>query len=88
MLIPEYTTRFKKDYKLAIKRRQKLSELDEIMQDLIDEKPLAAKHRDHALTGNFEGSRECHIKPDWLLIYQVGNGIIAFERTGSHSDLY
>jgi mRNA interferase YafQ len=88
MLKPDYTGRFKKDYKLAIKRNLDISLVDEIICDLINEIPLAQKHKDHALSGNYEGCRECHITPDWLLIYQKGNGIIVFERTGTHSDLF
>jgi mRNA interferase YafQ len=88
MLTPDYTGKFKKDYKLAIKRNLEIALLDAIISDLINEIPLAAKHKDHALIGNYSGCRECHIKPDWLLIYQVGNGIIVFERTGTHSDLF
>ena len=88
MLKPDFTNRFKKDYKLAIKRNYDISLLDSVIDDLINEKPLAGKHRDHVLIGDYIGCRECHIKPDWLLIYQVGNGIIVFERTGTHSDLF
>jgi mRNA interferase YafQ len=88
MLKPDYTGRFKKDYKLAIKRDYDISLLDAMIRDLIGEIPLDAKHRDHALSGDYEGCRECHIKSDWLLIYQVGNDIIVFERTGTHSDLF
>jgi len=88
MLVADYANRFKKDYKLAIKRNLDISLLDRVIQDLVAEVPLDKKHKDHALIGNFAGCRECHIKPDWLLIYQVGNGVIAFERTGTHSDLF
>ena len=87
-MTPDFTSRFKKDYKLAMKRNLDISLIDAIISDLINEIPLAEKHKDHALTGNYAGCRECHIKPDWLLIYQVGNGIIVFERTGTHSDLF
>jgi len=88
MLVADFTRQFKKDYKLAIKRGLDISLIDVIIQDLINEKPLQKKHKDHALFGDYKGCRECHIKPDWLLIYQVGNDIIVFERTGSHSDLF
>ncbi len=88
MLKPDYTGRFKKDYKQAIKRNWDISQIDEIMCKLISEIPLDVKYKDHALYGDYEGCRECHIKPDWLLVYQVGNGIIVFERIGTHSDLY
>lgn len=88
MLTPDYTGRFKKDYKLAVKRNYNISLIDALIRNLINEHPLDARHKDHALSGEYEGCRECHIKPDWLLIYQIGNGIIVFERTGTHSDLF
>lgn len=88
MLIADYTGQFKKDYKLAMKRGFDILLIDNLIRDLINEKPLQAKHKDHALSGDYTGYRECHIKPDWLLIYQIGNGVIVFERTGSHSDLF
>lgn len=88
MLIADYTGQFKKDYKLAMKRGFDIFLIDNLIRDLINEKPLQAKHKDHALSGDYTGYRECHIKPDWLLIYQIGNGVIVFERTGSHSDLF
>ena len=88
MLAPDYTNRFKKDYDRVNKRNYDISLIDKIISDLIDEIPLAVKHKDHLLHGDYDGCRECHIQPDWLLIYQVGNGIIVFERTGTHSDLY
>jgi mRNA interferase YafQ len=63
--------------------------LDDAIQVLLEQKPLAAKHRDHALTGNFIGFRECHILPDWLLMYKIDKGrlILTASRTGTHSDL-
>ena len=88
MLVADYTGQFKKDYKLAIKRGFDISLIDNMIRDLINEKHLNEKHKDHTLSGNYIGYRECHIKPDWLLIYQIGNGVIVFERTGSHSDLF
>jgi len=88
MLKPDYTNRFKKDYKQAIKRNYDISLIDAVIRGLINEAPLVEKHKDHPLSGNYAGSRECHIKPDWLLIYQIGNGVIVFERTGTHSDLF
>ena len=87
MLAADYTGKFKRDYKLAVKRKYDISLIDAVIRDLINEVPLHEKHRDHSLSGNYAGCRECHIKPDWLLIYQVGNGTIVFERTGTHSDL-
>jgi mRNA interferase YafQ len=88
VLAPDYTSRFKKDYKRAMKRNYDIPLIDAVICDLINEIPLDERYKDHALVGDYEGCRECHIKPDWLLIYQVGNGIIVFERTGTHSDLF
>jgi mRNA interferase YafQ len=86
-LVP--TTQYKKDRKQAIKQGKKMKLLDEVLETLCAEKPLAPKHRDHALTGNMAGFRECHITPDWLLIYAVDKGrlILTAVRTGSHSEL-
>ncbi len=88
MLIPEYTARFKKDIKTVKKRNYDIQLLKNVIKELCDEHPLPKKNGDHNLTGNWLGCRECHVQPDWLLIYQIGNGIIVFERTGSHSDLF
>lgn len=88
MLKPDYTNRFKKDLKLIKKRNWNIELLKKVMQDLVEEKELPLKNRNHSLTGNYIGFQECHIEPDWLLIYQVGNGIIVFNRTGTHSDIF
>ncbi|MBQ7573167.1 MAG: type II toxin-antitoxin system YafQ family toxin [Clostridia bacterium] len=88
MLKPEYTTRFKKDLKVIEKRNLDIELLKDIIRKLCLEEPLPQKNKNHYLSGNWSGCRECHIAPDWLLIYQVGNGIIVFERTGTHSDLF
>lgn len=66
-----------------------MEELEIVLQTLLEERPLEKKHRDHALSGNYIGFRECHIRPDWLLIYTIdhGNLILTAARTGSHSDL-
>ena len=88
MLKPEYTTKFKKDIKTIEKRNLDIDLLKDIIKKLCLEEPLPSKNKDHNLSGNWSGCRECHISPDWLLIYQIGNGIIVFERTGTHSDLF
>ena len=88
MLKPEYTTKFKKDLKTVEKRNLNIDLSKDIIKKLCLEEPLPAKNKDHNLAGDWSGCRECHISPDWLLIYQVGNGIIVFERTGTHSDLF
>lgn len=83
-------TQFKKDVKLADKRGKDLEKLKAVLNLLINGGELPARYRDHLLRGNFVGSRDCHIEPDWLLIYTlVENGNhVRFERTGSHSDLF
>jgi mRNA interferase YafQ len=83
-----YRNHFEKDVALANKRGKNLSKLKAIIELLVDESPLPAKNRDHKLVGNYSGRRECHIEPDWLLIYQIKDGNIIFERTGTHSDLF
>jgi len=88
MLEPVYTNRFAKDLKLMIKRGGKPEAIKAVITNLIDEKPLDRKHRDHVLVGNFRERRECHIEPDWLLIYRVEGNRIIFERTGTHTDLF
>lgn len=88
MLKPEYTTKFKKDLKTVKKRNLDIDLLKEIIKMLCLEEPLPAKNKDHNLSGDWSGCRECHISSDWILIYQIGNGIIVFERTGTHSDLF
>ena len=73
---------------LQINEEKKLSLLRAIMSKLIKEESLESKYRDHKLTGNYKEHRECHIEPDWLLIYRFVSQEIIFERTGSHSDLF
>jgi mRNA interferase YafQ len=85
----DYTTVFKKDYKRAKKRGYDMKLMDEVVTTLQKGKPLPEKNRDHSLTGNWKGYRECHIAPDWLLIYCIVEDklILSLTRTGSHSDL-
>ena len=84
------TTQFKKDFKLAKRRNRNMNLLKEIIDKLANGEPLEEKYRDHALTGNWTGHRECHIQPDWLLVYRVENDVLVLtlSRTGSHSDLF
>ena len=88
MLKPSFTKQFERDLKKIKKRGKNTKKLKSILSDLIDEKRLEEKYRDHKLIGNCKSRRECHIEPDWLLIYKIDNDIIIFERTGTHSDLY
>ncbi|HEY5509653.1 MAG TPA: type II toxin-antitoxin system YafQ family toxin [Prolixibacteraceae bacterium] len=88
MRTPAYTNRFEKDLKLMIKRGSDPESIKSIIRQLIDEIPLERKHKDHLLIGNFKDRRECHIEPDWLLIYRIEGNRIIFERTGTHADLF
>ena len=85
-----WTNQFKRDYKLAIKRHLDIDLLDNIIRCLSNGEPLPEKHKDHALTGNWVGHRECHILPNWLLIYRIDGDVLVLTlaRTGSHSDLF
>jgi addiction module toxin, relE/stbE family len=84
------TGTFRKDYKRIKKRGYDISLLETVLEQLLSEKKLEEKYRDHALVGNYAGFRECHILPDWLLIYAVNNSelILTASRTGTHSDLF
>ena len=86
----KFTTQFKKDYKLAVKRGMKIALLDAVITDLANGVPLPDKNNDHALTGNWVGHRECHVLPDWLLIYRIDGDVLVLTlaRTGTHSDLF
>ena len=86
----KFTTAYKKAYKLMKKRGLDISLLDEVVDLLRQGKQLEERYRDHGLTGNFAGFRECHIKPDWLLIYLIENDILTLTLidTGSPSDLF
>ena len=88
MLNSVYTNAFKKDAKLAKKRNLDTAVLKLVMTALIEQKPLAAKYRNHKLTGNWKDHWECHVAPDWLLIYKLVGEDVIFERTGSHADLF
>lgn len=84
------TTQFKKDYKLAKKRHLDTNLLKELVDKLANGETLDANHKDHPLSNNWKGHRECHITPDWLLIYRYEEDVLVLTltRTGSHSDLF
>ena len=84
------SNQFKKDYKLALRRGYDMKLLDTVVNTLASGKPLPPKHRDHPLTGNYGGCRECHITPDWLLVYEIIDRelVLYLTRTGTHSDLF
>lgn len=88
MLTPVYTKQFERDVKRMKKRGNNLEKLKIIISSLLNQEPLDDIHRDHKLTGNWKGRRECHIESDWLLICLAEPDRVVFERTGTHSDLF
>lgn len=90
MLEIRYSSKFKKDFKTVIKRGYNPNLFQEVLEILCNEQPLPPKYKDHRLLGGYEGHRECHIAPDWLLIYKIENEILTLTltRTGTHSDLF
>ena len=84
------TTQFKKDYKRAMKRGLKIELLEKVVALLAMGEALPEKNRDHELSGNWIGHRECHIQPDWLLVYRIEDDVLVLTlaRTGTHSDLF
>jgi mRNA interferase YafQ len=90
MFTPAYTRQFERDLKRLGRGGRDLSELKVVMVSVLAGERLGIKFKDHKLTGAWQGRRECHIRPDWLLIYKIdlGQNLIIFERTGSHADLF
>ena len=86
----QWTKQYKKDVKLAKKRNYKMDELYSVVEKLANDEILEERYHDHNLEGNWEGHRELHIRPDWLLIYQKKDNLLILElsRTGTHSDLF
>ena len=82
------TTHFSRDLKRMRKRGKDLSKLREVVKQLAAGKPLDPRLRDHALIGQWQPSRDCHIEPDWILIYTADEATLRLERTGTHSDLF
>lgn len=88
MLRVKYQSGFKRDLKLARKRNLDIAILQDVINRLMQGSPLPEKFRDHALTGDWRGFRECHVQPDWLLIYKYEDNALWLVRTGTHSDLF
>jgi len=90
MLRIRYSSRFKKDYKAIVKRGYDVELLEEVLNVLVQEKALPQNYLDHPLSGDYAGHRECHITPDWLLIYKAHKDtlVLTLTRTGTHSDLF
>ena len=88
MLKLNYSTKFKRDLKLCAKRGCNIALLQKVIDTLRIPEPLPPANREHKLVGNHSGECECHITPDWLLVYQVADGELYLIRTGSHNDLF
>lgn len=84
----EQSNSFKRDSKLMVKRRKNMEILWKVIEKIALQQSLPPKFKDHTLIGNYKGRRECHISPDWLLIYRVEGNTLYLERTGTHSDLF
>lgn len=88
--IVKYTGQFKKDYKLAMRQKRDMNRIDRVITLLAQGETLPENNKDHALSGNWKGHRECHVAPDWLLIYKLEQDVLVLTltRTGSHSALF
>jgi mRNA interferase YafQ len=82
------TSQFRRDFKKLKKQRKDLEKLKEVVLVLLSGRPLESRYRDHALIGPWQGSRDFHIEPDWLLIYRLESDSLFLERTASHSELF
>ena len=90
MLTIKYETTFKRDFKRIVKRGYNVRLLEEVIEILANGETLPEKYKDHSLNGDYSDCRECHITPDWLLIYKINDDelILYLTRTGTHSDLF
>jgi mRNA interferase YafQ len=88
MYTPAYTRQFERDVKRLRKRGKNLDKLKVVIRSLVAGEALDPIHREHKLVGSYRGRRECHIESDWLLVYKVARGLIIFERTGTHAELF
>jgi len=88
MLSVQQSNRFKRDIKKAKKQNKNLKELQQLVELLVHQKTLPIKYQDHRLISDYAGYRECHIKPDWLLIYKIERNNLELARLGSHSELF
>lgn len=88
MLKPSYSGSFSKDVKRMQKRSKDIEKLKTVINLIVSEITLPAKYKEHQLVGNWNKHKECHIEPDWLLIYFIKDDYVVFERTGTHSDLF
>ncbi len=82
------TTQFKRDIRKVLRRRKDIERLLSIIEALAEEKKLPSEYKDHPLTGNYKNKCDCHVEPDWILIYAVEDDELVLYRTGSHSELF
>lgn len=83
-----YTNQFKKDYKRVQKQNKDVEKLRVVVEKLAGKEKLDPRYKDHPLSGNWKGFRDCHVEPDWVLIYKTTEEVLILERTGSHSELF
>ena len=90
MLTPFPTAAFRRDLRKCQRRGLPIEEMSRVIRDLAEEKVLDARYRDHPLSGSYAGYRECHVRPDWLLIYRIDRGklLLVLTRSGTHADLF
>lgn len=88
LLIIRQSTQFRRDIKRLSRQGADLSKIETVIKVLVTQEPLAERYRDHSLTGNWVGYRDCHVQPDWLLIYRVIDDELELTRTGSHAELF
>ena len=90
MLIPQETTRFRRDLRRMRRRGKDVQKLQAVVRLLVQEQPLAERYHDHPLVGDWSGYRDCHIEPDWLLLYKIDRDeeTLTLVRTGTHADLF
>lgn len=88
MLTPVWTTRFRRDVKLAEKRRKSMDKLKVVLTLMIEERPIPPSYKDHPLKGDWKGFRDLHIESDWLLLYRIAGNELQLARTGTHADLF
>ena len=88
MLKTKQTNQFKKDVKLSKKRNKKIEKLKKVMNLIVSQEELPTKYENHKLSGIYKRCLECHVEPDWLLVYRISDNVVTFISTGSHSDLF
>lgn len=88
MLIVDFTRQFKKDFKKYQHKQKVIDEFNDLLEILVDQRKIPEKFQDHPLVGNYKGSRECHIRPDVLLVYDITGNVLTLQRFGTHSELF